>query len=618
MNLKIEDFYKLSFLSDLTVQDGKIFFVVSRPLKKKNDYESKIYVYNKKLSQFTSGPKDSSPKVSPDGKYLAFISKRKEKKVQLMIMPMNGGEPKAILERDDISQIKWARDSKHIYFVSNESKKSKDDVKIIESYPFYFNGKGFIFDKRPTLFITGLRGKEKKLTDKPYNVQSFDVSLNNEIAIVMSLDNQDVYWNNLYILKNKLEKLPMEGSFSEPEFSADGRYLTFTYSDNKKSVFQHRKLHLLDMKNMKIENVTDDLDRSIGNSINSDSRMGTGRSIRFAENKIYFSVTDQGFSKIYIYDITKKKYDVILENRESIDYFYPVDNKIYFISQKINNPQELYLFDRKVKRLTNFNKYFNNLLDAKYFNFIASDGEKVDGWFLSNDNNKLPTVLQIHGGPKTAYGHAFIFEMQLLASNGFNILFLNPRGSDGYSDKFSLQIKEHYGERDFQDIMEGLDFAIKNFSIDKNNLGVSGGSYGGFMTNWIIGHTDRFKAAITERSISNQISFFGTSDIGPGFNYDQIGNTPFGNIDQYWEKSPLKHVKNAKTPLLIIHSEEDYRCPIEQGYQLYTSLNYFKKEVKMAIFPGENHELSRSGKPLHRIKRLEIILDWFISHLKKS
>jgi len=615
-SLKIKDFYRLSFLSDINVYENKVFFVVAKPIKKKNDYESKIYYYDKKIVEFTSGPRDTSPKVSPDGKYLAFTGKRKEKKMQLMLMPIDGGEAKIILEREDISQIKWANDSKHIYFISNETDKSKDDVKIINSYPFYFNGKGFIYNKRPTLFIASLRGKEKKLTGTPYNVQGYDVSINNEIALTMSVDGQDVYWNNLYFLRNgKIEKYPLDGSFSEPEFSKDGELLAFTYSNNEKSVFQHRKLYLFSMQDSSMECITCNIDRSIGNSINSDSRLGMGKSLMFTKDGIYFSVTDHGYSVLYYYDLKSKMISKILDNKESIDTFYINDQKIYYISQKINLPQELYVIDNKIRKITNFNNYFNGLPEAKNFSFVASDNENVEGWFLSYNKEKLPTILEIHGGPKTAYGYAFIFELHLLASSGYNVLFLNPRGSDGYADDFSLKIKEHYGERDYLDIMEGLDFAIKNFPIDDERLGVTGGSYGGFMTNWIIGHTDRFKAAVTQRSISNQISFFGTSDIGPGFNSDQIGGTPFENIDNYWEKSPLKHVRYAKTPLLIIHSDEDYRCPIEQAYQLYSSLKYFNKQVQMAIFPGENHELSRSGKPEHRIKRLELIKTWFDSHL---
>ena len=190
------------------------------------------------------------------------------------------------------------------------------------------------------------------------------------------------------------------------------------------------------------------------------------------------------------------------------------------------------------------------------------------------------------------------------------MIFSNPRGSDGYGEEFA-DIREHYGERDYQDLMEVVDEALKRFGfIDEERIGVTGGSYGGFMTNWIVGHTKRFKAAVTQRSISNWVSFFGTTDIGYYFAPDQIGKDPWSNLDGYWEKSPLKYAPNVETPLLIIHSIEDYRCWLPEALQFYTALKYLGKRVELALFPSENHDLSRSGKPKHRVKRLELIAGW--------
>ncbi len=614
-NLKVEDFYKIKFLSDVQSYSKSLFFVVTNADKKSNDYRSKIWVYDGKLKEFTSGPKDSQPRVSPDGKYLAFVSQRKEKKNQLLIMPLMGGEPKVIVERDDISEITWSWDSRSIYFISNEKRKSDSDVKYIERYPFYFNGKGFIFDKRPTLFNVTLRGKIKKITDSPYNVVSFSLSKDKKIAIVMREDDQDIYWNNLFIFENgKINKINIDGSFSNPKFSPDGNKVAVVYSDNKKSVFQHHKLHIYNIDDGSFECLTEEIDRDIGNSINSDSRFGSGKQMDWVDNRIYFTVTDGGSSKLFYHELGKENFE-FFNNGESIESFSVMDNGFAYISQSARRPTELFIYNGKIKRITNFNRVFESLPDPKKFTIRVSDGTNVDFWLLTSDGKKKPTILEIHGGPKTAYGNAFMFEFQLLSLSGFNVLFSNPRGSDGYSEKFALEIKEHFGERDYMDLMEIVEYSLKNLPVDKERLGVMGGSYGGFMTNWIIGHTDIFKAAITERSISNQISFFGTSDIGPGFNGDQIGKNPWDMIDHYWEKSPLKHVKNVKTPLLIIHSDEDYRCPVEQAYQLFTSLKYFGKDVRMAIFPGENHDLSRSGKPKHRIERLKIILEFMKKQL---
>ncbi|MGC8861041.1 MAG: prolyl oligopeptidase family serine peptidase [Thermoplasmata archaeon] len=610
MKIGVEDFYRIRFISDLEPGKDDIYFVITESVKKRNDYESRIWSL-KDLNEFTSGPRDSSPKISPDGKYMSFLRKI-ENKVSIMRIPLKGGESVQIAQRKDVSSLKWSKKGNKLFFISNQEEKS-DDVKIIKRYPFYFNGKGFIYNKRPTLFSINLDGRIKKITDSPYIVQDYDVSINDEVAAILSIDGQKLYWNNLYIIRGrKMEKLPMEGSFSDVEFSPDGRYIAFTYSDNRSSIFQHRRLYIYDIYKKSAKCLTCDLDISIGNSINSDSRMGMGKHIKWLNDSLYFLANEGGSSSIFSVDIKKIRHKKILSGEISIDFFHPSSDGIYMIAQRINEPQEIY---RDNEKLTSFNKYFTGLQKPRNFRFRASDGEEVEGWALLNEKRDSPSILEIHGGPKTSYGNAFMFEFYLLFSSGYNVIFMNPRGSDGYSEKFALQIKGHYGERDYLDIMEGLDYCMKNFNLDKGKLGVTGGSYGGFMTNWIIGHNDMFKAAVTQRSISNQISFFGTSDIGPEFNGDQIGGTPFDNIENYWEKSPLKYAGNVKTPLLIIHSDEDYRCPIEQAYQLFTALKFFNREVEMAIFPGENHDLSRSGKPNHRVKRLELIRDWFIDHL---
>jgi len=230
--------------------------------------------------------------------------------------------------------------------------------------------------------------------------------------------------------------------------------------------------------------------------------------------------------------------------------------------------------------------------------------------------DKYPTILYIHGGPKTSFGDAFMFEFQLLANNGFAVLYMNPRGSDGYSEEFA-DIRRNYGKRDYQDLLEGISYALQNFNfIDPNRLGVAGGSYGGFMTNWIIGHTKLFKAAITDRSIANWVTFFSTSDIGREFTLDQIGSDPWGEPAKLAEQSPISYLKDVDTPTLIIHSQEDYRCWLGEALQLYTSLKYLGKQAKLVIFPHENHDLSRSGKPKHRVIRLEHYLNWFNNYLK--
>lgn len=202
-------------------------------------------------------------------------------------------------------------------------------------------------------------------------------------------------------------------------------------------------------------------------------------------------------------------------------------------------------------------------------------------------------------------------EFQILAAEGYAVLYVNPRGSHGYGQDFVNAVRGDYGGSDYQDLMLAVDYVLAEFEfINETRLGVTGGSYGGFMTNWIVGHTNRFKAAVTQRSISNWISFYGVSDIGYYFTEWQIDGD-FRDVDKLWKHSPLAYVEKVETPLLILHSEKDYRCPIEQAEQLYISLKRLGKETKFVRFPEENHELSRSGKPSLRKNRLNYIVEWF-------
>jgi dipeptidyl aminopeptidase/acylaminoacyl peptidase len=230
---------------------------------------------------------------------------------------------------------------------------------------------------------------------------------------------------------------------------------------------------------------------------------------------------------------------------------------------------------------------------------------------------KYPTVLHIHGGPKMAFGDVFVHEMQCWTANGFAVLFCNPRGSDGRGDEFS-DIRGKYGTIDYDDLMSFVDWAEENLPfVDKSRLGVTGGSYGGFMTNWIVGHTNRFRAAVTQRGICNWVSMTGMSDIGYYFVPDQQAADIWSeaDVEELWRRSPLKYAGNVRTPTLVIHSDEDHRCEVSQGLQMFSALKRQGVDSKICVFKGENHELSRGGRPRPRLARLLEILAWFKERL---
>lgn len=259
------------------------------------------------------------------------------------------------------------------------------------------------------------------------------------------------------------------------------------------------------------------------------------------------------------------------------------------------------------------------LAEAERYTFAAVGGPAVDGWVMlppaAKPAAKVPAVLQIHGGPMRMYGAAFFFEFQLLAAHGYAVIFTNPRGSHGYGEAFSLAIRGKWGSGDYDDLMAGVDAALARFpSLDAERLGIAGGSYGGFMVTWTICHTDRFRAAVSSRAVSNRLSAMGTADFG--FNrVSQIGPRLWDDPAPYLQQSPLMYVANCRTPLLIEHAENDYRCPIEQAEQLYAALKVLRRPVTFVRYPGESHGMTTSGKPWHRVHRLRLIVDWFAEHL---
>jgi len=275
------------------------------------------------------------------------------------------------------------------------------------------------------------------------------------------------------------------------------------------------------------------------------------------------------------------------------------------------------------RRLSNENDALLETLEvasAEAFAVKSTDGETVHGWLMKpprfNDRKKWPLILEVHGGPETMYAWSFMHEFQVLAARGYAVLYTNPRGSKGYGEAFTARIFADWGNQDAADCMAAVDATGQWRWVDPDRLGVTGGSYGGFMTAWLVGHTERFRAAVSQRGCYNLASFYGTSDIGPFFGDYILGGPVYEREELYRERSPLTYAKQMRTPLLLIHSEQDLRCPIEQAEQLFVQLRRIgKAEVDLVRFPEESHNLSRSGRPDRRLERLERIVGWFDSHM---
>jgi dipeptidyl aminopeptidase/acylaminoacyl peptidase len=419
-------------------------------------------------------------------------------------------------------------------------------------------------------------------------------------------------------------------------FCADtfGDGILMTGTDMKRhGINENARFYL--SKDGKTTCLTPELDRGLRNSVICDCRYGlSDMNLAFwvdsslqGSPKAWFVSTDDYRSHLHTLD-AQGKVEQVTDELRTIDDYDVSHGRAAVIGLEGLFLQELYLVEKgpagapRERRLTDFNRAVTAECDLsvpEYVHLENGTSWGLDCWYMRpidfEVGRKYPTVLHVHGGPKMTFGDVFVHEMQCWTSEGFAVLFCNPRGSDGKNNEFD-DIRGKYGTIDYDDLMLFVDWAVETLPfIDKNRMGVTGGSYGGFMTNWIIGHTDRFRAAVTQRGICNWVSMAGISDIGYYFVPDQQGADIWSDADKLWWHSPLKYADQIRTPTLVIHSDEDHRCEISQGLQIFTALKRNGVESKICVFKGENHELSRGGRPRPRLARMREIVQWFKNHL---
>ncbi len=345
------------------------------------------------------------------------------------------------------------------------------------------------------------------------------------------------------------------------------------------------------------------------------------------EETILALASNHGEGNIHRVNLKSNDVTQVTKGKRRISGFAKAGDNLVYSSGQIHLPFDLYrssLTGTYETQITAVNEKLVNevvLPAAIDLDVTAPDGTPIQAWlippidFQEDSSAKHPLILEIHGGPHAMYGYAMFHEMQLMASRGYAVLFCNPRGSSGYGEEFTMTTRGKWGESDMPDVMASLEKALELPWIDPKRLGVTGGSYGGYLTNWIIGHDQRFKAAVTQRCVSNFYSFFGTSDIGFDFGVFEFGGLPWSDGEKLLKYSPISYVDKITTPLLIIHSEQDLRCPIEQSEQMFTALKYLEREVAFVRIPGESHGLSRNGTPSRRLARLHHLIGWFDQHL---
>lgn len=659
-----QDLLALRWISEpqLSPDGTRVVFVQTEVASKPDAYRSHLWMGSLDGGtphQFTFGEhSDSLPRWSPDGQWIAFLSDRGSTKAedgakktkQIYLIPADGGEARPLTHGTrNPSDIVWSPDSKTLAFVGRPEvpeRPDKSDVKVITRARYKFDGEGFWDGRYKHLFLIPLAGGDvRQLTEG--DADHLDLAWSPDgrwIACIANRTPERDFTNvtDVWIVPvngGPARRLTSSiGPCATPAWAPDGRSLAYFGHDNAFMGATNSQLWVVPLEGGSPTSLTAAYDRSLGHHISSDMRAHPklgGPVWSASGTHLFFVIAEGATSQLGVIDVSAREGVRVLTTTRREIFGVTFDRTcqvaVIAVSDPIT-PGDLWKLRltqapspqlAEEGRLTAVNQ---SLLDTvtlstpERFVYPGADGWPIDGWVIRpvevRDGHKYPTVLEIHGGPHFAYGESFFHEFQLLAAEGFAVVYTNPRGSQGYGQKFTAATRHDWGGKDCEDILRGLDTAIERFSfIDRDRLGVGGGSYGGFMTNWIIGHTDRFKAAVTMRSISNHLSQWGTSDLAFMKGSFEFPGEPWDHVTWYWEHSPLAYVGKITTPLLILHSEQDYRCPIGEGEQLFIALCKLRREVTMVRFPNETHDLSRNGQPDHRIERLRWIVRWFADHL---
>jgi dipeptidyl aminopeptidase/acylaminoacyl peptidase len=659
-SMTAEDIYQLRFVSDPQISpDGTQVAYVAAWVDPddRTRYRSQLMLASFDGSRpprlLTNGNhRDLAPRWSPDNCTLAFVSNRDKDTPQLFVLSLDGGEPRQLtsLKRGAGTPV-WAPDGQRIAFAARvdipeiASQEGQSDekgrpprVKIITRVHHKADGEGLLEAVRTHLFVLNVdEAKPRQITDGDWD--DADATWSPDSSLVAFTSNRErdrdlSMLNDVWIVPSaggRARRLTRHrGQAATPTFSPDGTRVAYLGHERGWTYGANTELLLVPVEGGDSVSLSEGTDEELGNAALSDARDP------FAAAPPRFSADGQS-----VLALVSRGGDVLVERfavsggtpqavfgREASEVAaFSVSRdgqRLAAIVSDPTHPYEVVAFENGQERaLSSENKALLDGLElapAEPLHFTSTDGTTVHGWIVKpigfKKGKKWPLVLEVHGGPETMYGNSFMHEFQLLAARGYAVLYTNPRGSKGYGEAFTSRIFADWGNQDAADCLAAVEHASKWKWVDTSRLGVTGGSYGGFMTTWLIGHTQRFKAAVSQRGCYNFASFYGTSDIGPWFGDYILGGPVYERFALYAERSPLTYAPQMRTPLLLIHSESDLRCPIEQAEQLFVQLRRIgKTTVDMIRFPEESHNLSRSGRPDRRVERLQRIVGWFDKYL---
>ncbi|HSS60602.1 MAG TPA: prolyl oligopeptidase family serine peptidase [Candidatus Limnocylindrales bacterium] len=594
--------------------------------------------------------RDHSPEWSPDGRRLAFLS-RVGAVDQLFVVDTTTRDAPLQVSAipDGVGLHKWSPDGKWIAFLGSllaDAEAVVDDprppegreqlrrapvARVVRRLDYKHDGRGYVDGRYHHLFVVPAAGGDaKQLTNGAWDVTDYDWSPDGSRLVTAgnAEPGADLQRElNLYMVDLDANRVRLGGGFylGSPMWSPRGDQIAFI-APNGLDVGLLERIWVVPLSGGGPRCLTAGLDQAVNDSVINDMRSGHATRVMWSAegDRIYFPVAGPGVTSIKSVDLEGEVRDEVGGERRIYD-FDLASGVLVFCASDPTNPGDLYMLTQGAEaQVTDLNPWLHDRYVAtpEQHYFTAPDGWKLEGWVLKppdHDPSRLhPMVMEIHGGPHAQYGWSFFHELQMLAGMGYVVFYMNPRGSDGYGERFRRDVVRDWAGKDYVDLMSSLDQLIERTGyIDTNRLGVGGGSYGGFMTNWIIGQNDRFSAAVSMRSISNLVSEYSQHDIVL-WGVLQLGPPPWPDLDELWRRSPIRYVQNIRTPLLLTAGEMDLRCAMSQSEELFGAMRLLGKTVELVRFPEESHDLSRNGRPDRRVERLRRIAGWYERFLGTS
>jgi len=666
--VKVEDIFEIVTWGQVAFDPvrPRLYFSESRADKRTNKMHHRLMMISTDAdlrdavpTALTNGPSDLRPTPSPDGRWLAFLSRRSGS-AQLWRLPLEGGEPTQVtFVQGGLKTFTWSPDSQSFVVVAHiengrlereatpeePNKTATDeqlfdyynrDVKLITHQYYKLDGEGFFDKGRDQLVWVALTGETELLTggtdhyaDPVFSPdgqslfcvdQAYDPEGDHPgITRVKRLDWKARTWSTLALPEWSIDGLAL---------SADGRHLAFCASKPDELGYGLTSLYRYDLVQAALTDLSSHADRSVGDESSSDVPASSTARPTWLDDTVLMLLSDEGRVTLAAFDPgnVAKLWD---DRRVAYDFAVRGDEVALAISDPIH-PSGLVLARMGEAQgevvfaptpwhpVEEGTERPSGPVAPTELWATESDGTRVHTWCVRPvGEGPFPVVLEIHGGPMAMYGYRYFHEFQCLVQAGYAVVYTNPRGSQGYGHHFCDAIVGQWGDKDYRDVTAGFEAALAAWpQLDSERAGVAGGSYGGFMVNWMIAHSQRFKAAVTMRSVVNRFSAMGSSDMG-WLRVPQYGTKPWWEEPEaYWQQSPLRYASNINTPLLIEHQEKDFRLPVEQGEQLYSALKYLGRTVEMILYPDESHGMSRTGKPWHRVYRLHSIVRWFDRYLQ--